>query len=100
MSVSTPSPLSAPGETLRQYTERRTREIAAEYGVTQVEVRDLYDWYDAWWRAVQVAAEAGQMLPKRTMKRLTLLHQYHVAHNWPKAVPAGYVLPSRVGSGR
>lgn len=94
------APLVTPTETLRQYTERRVREIAADHGVTQAEVRGLYDWYDAWWKAVQVAAEVGQMLPKQTMKTLTPLHQYHVAHNWPKAVPAGYVLPSRVGSDR
>jgi hypothetical protein len=86
-------PLASARETLHQYTERRVREIASEYSLTQAEVRRLYDWYAEWWGAVLTAVESGQVLPARTLNALERYHRYRVAHDYPAAVPIGYVLP-------
>ena len=83
-------------ETLRQFADRRVREMAAEYGLTMAEVRTAYPmtwWADEWWAAIQRDAKAGQVIDRRTLDALNPYHRYHIAHDYPNAMPAGYVFP-------
>ena len=69
-------------ETLRQFTDRRVREIAREYGVTQVEVRDLYFWPDYHWRAILAAVKAGNGVSRRVYDALPESQRYHLTHDY------------------
>jgi hypothetical protein len=83
-------------ETLRQFTERRIREIAAEYDVTMREVRELYpaaQWYDEWWNAIRRDAADGQIIDQQTLDALIPMHRRYLAHDYPRSIPAGYVFP-------
>jgi hypothetical protein len=85
-------------ETLRQFTERRIREVAQEYGVTQKEVRDpdVYPashWYGEWFDAIKADAAAGKVIDTRALDALEPMHRRYIAHDYPNAIPAGYVFP-------
>jgi hypothetical protein len=83
-------------ETLRQFTDRRVREIATEYGVTMREVRDIYGpqwWYDQWWSAILHDARNGQEIDRRTLDTIEQHHRRYLAHDWPHSIPTGYIFP-------
>jgi hypothetical protein len=83
-------------ETLRQYADRRIREIATEYGVTMTEVRTCYPvtwWAQEWWTAIRDDARNGKVIDRRALDALDPVQLRHIAHDWPGAIPAGYVFP-------
>ena len=83
-------------ETLRQYADRRVREIATEHGVTLSEVRSLYTdqwWYTERWEGIQQDAAVGKVIDRRALDSLEPMHRRHLAHDYPRSIPVGYVFP-------
>lgn len=89
-------PGTAKRETLHQFADRRVRELATEYDLTMVKVRDAYPliwWADEWWATIRRDAADGQVIDRRTLDSLDSYRRYHIAHDYPSAIPSGYVFP-------
>jgi hypothetical protein len=59
-------------------------------------VRALYPtsrWYGEWWDGLRADASRGEVVDRRALDRLEPLHRHVILHDWPRSVPAGYVLP-------
>lgn len=85
-------------DSLADYAERRIAEIAADYGITQSEVADIWPvdsdrWYSERWQAVQQAARSGEVIDVDTLDALTKHNRRYLAHDYPDSIPYGYVLP-------
>lgn len=85
-------------ETLRQYRERQIREIAARYSIAQTEVRGAYPdddprWYGEWWAAIVERARDGQTIDAATLDAVEPHNRRYLLHDYPRAVPAGYLPP-------